>query len=129
MYLHIATASYVGTHELLRCAADCTGTQRPVHETPIITAPCPAALEPNRGSSRMLLQAGPFLTLPTVAEANGIASRRMREPQSTASGNFNFTLLAIQRRTWFGRRPVTVEDGFDPRTVHVGFVEGKVALR
>jgi hypothetical protein len=30
---------------------------------------------------------------------------------------------------WFGRRPVTVEDGFDPRTAHMGFVEGKVALR
>ena len=60
MYLPIATASCVGTHELLRCAVDCTGTQCPVHETPIITAPCPAALEPNRGSSRMLLEAGPF---------------------------------------------------------------------
>jgi hypothetical protein len=54
----IPTIIRVSTHEWLRCAADCTGTQRPVYETPIITAPCPAALEPNRGSSRMLLQAG-----------------------------------------------------------------------
>jgi len=41
----------------------------------------------------------------------------------------NFTPRPIQRRMWFGRRPVTVEDGFDHRKVHVGFVESKVALR
>jgi hypothetical protein len=93
--------------------------------------------------------------LATVAEANGIARQRMREQQRLLVGigerqfwsvlstdvivrvkvsqfeptgyltPHDFTLLAIQRRMW----PVTVKDGFDPRTVHVGFAEGKVALR
>jgi hypothetical protein len=67
VFAYLSLLPAVCTHELLRCAADCTGTQRPVYETPIITAPFPAALEPDRGSSRMLLQVGPF---PNVSDGS-----------------------------------------------------------
>jgi hypothetical protein len=79
----------VCTHELLRSAADCTVTQRPVQETPIITAPCPAALQLNRGSSRMLRQVG---HIPNVSDGSS-RKHKLMELLAAKCGNHSRLLM------------------------------------
>ena len=149
-----------------------------MQETPLITAPCTAALEPNKWSSRRLLEAG---SISNVIDC----STRRQELMELLAGEYrnhcrshcmnhfrnhcmnhcrnhcrNHSRLQVAIRTGsdqllternvlisastfqhfnpdykqlhtarlhstmqvVGRRPVTVEDGFDPRPVHVGLM-------